>query len=84
MLRIANGWTHWAKIFCEHSWVAGRGVFRNSSREASIFFSFQRGGAGAQHPLGHENPLKSIDFTGPGGLSPNSPPPEYASELSVP
>ena len=29
---------------------------------------------GAQHPLGHENPLKSIDFTGPGGLSPNSPP----------
>ena len=24
--------------------------------------------------LGHENPLKSIDFTGPGGgLSPNSP-----------
>jgi len=22
---------------------------------------------GAQHPLGHENPLKSIDFTGSGG-----------------
>ena len=22
---------------------------------------------GAQQPLGHENPLKSIDFTGPGG-----------------
>ena len=29
-----------------------------------IFLSFQ--GGGAQHPLGHENPLKSIDFTGPG------------------
>ena len=23
-------------------------------------------GEGAQHPLGPENPLKSIDFTGPG------------------
>ena len=34
---------------------------------AYIFFSFQWG---AQHPLGPENPLKSIDFTGP---------PEYAS-----
>ena len=34
------------------------------------FFSFH---GGAQHPLGPENPLKSIDFTGPvqgGGLSP--------------
>ena len=41
------------------------------------FFSFQ---GEAQLPLGHENPLKSIYFTGPGGgLSPNSPPPEYAS-----
>ena len=29
------------------------------------FFYLSRGG-GAQHPLGHENPLKSIDFTGPG------------------
>ena len=29
---------------------------------------------GAQHPLGPENPLKSIDFTSPGGLSPHSPP----------
>ena len=25
------------------------------------------GGIQAQHPLGHENPLKSIEFTGPGG-----------------
>ena len=24
----------------------------------------------ALHPLGPENPLKSIDFTGPGGLKP--------------
>jgi len=31
-----------------------------------IFLSFQ-GGGGAQHPLGPENPQKSIDFTGPGG-----------------
>ena len=29
-----------------------------------ILFSLQ---GGAQHPLGHENPLKSIGFTGPGG-----------------
>ena len=57
-----------------------RGVFRNLSR---LNFFLSRGGlsTGAQYPLGHENPLKSIDFTGPGkGLSPNSPPPEYASE----
>ena len=38
----------------------------------SEFFSgglkvfFFPGGGGAQHPLGPENPLKSIDFTGPG------------------
>ena len=31
---------------------------------AYIFFSFQ---GGAQHLLGPENPLKSIDFTDPGG-----------------
>ena len=24
-------------------------------------------GGGAQHPLGHENPLKPIDLTGPWG-----------------
>ena len=35
-------------------------------------------GGGAQNPLGPENPLKSIDFTGPGGgLAPIAPP-EYA------
>ena len=52
--------------------VQTRGVFRNLFRAGLKFFSFQ----GAQHPLGHENPLKSIDFTGPeGGLSPHSPPP---------
>ena len=44
---------------------AGRGVFRNLFRGGlKFFFSFQ---GGAQHPLGPENPLKSIDFTGPGG-----------------
>ena len=37
---------------------------------------------GAQHPFGHENPLKSIDFTGPGwGLAPIAPP-EYASGVN--
>ena len=30
-------------------------------------FSFQ---GGTQHPLGPENPLKSIDFTGSGGAYP--------------
>ena len=30
-------------------------------------------GGGAQHPFGPENPLKSIDFTGPGGLNPIAP-----------
>ena len=35
------------------------------------FFLFP---GGAQHPLGPENPLKSIDFTGPGGLAPLAPP----------
>ena len=45
------------------------------------FLLFQ--GWGAQHPLGPENSLKSIDFSGPGGgLSPSSPP-EYASGYSV-
>ena len=31
----------------------------------TYIFSFQ--GGGSLHPLGHEKPLKSIDFTGPGG-----------------
>ena len=37
---------------------------------------------GAQHPLGPEDSLKSIDFTGTGGggLSPQSPHPDYAFE----
>ena len=35
---------------------------------------------GAQHPLGPENPLKSIDFTSQeGGLAPIAPP-QYASD----
>ena len=37
-----------------------------------IFFIFP---GGAQHPLGPENPLKSIEFTGPGrGLAHIAPP----------
>ena len=32
--------------------------------QGGLNLSFQ--GRGAQHPLGPENPLKSIDFTGPG------------------
>ena len=32
-----------------------------------LFFT---GGGGAQHPLGTENPLCSIDFTGPRGAMP--------------
>jgi len=49
-----------------------RGVFRNLSRGGGLNFCISRGD---QHPLGHENPLKSIDFTGPvGGLAPIAPP----------
>jgi len=40
-----------------------RGVFRNLSRRGLHFFLSREG---AQHSLGPENPLKSIDFTGPG------------------
>ena len=31
-----------------------------------LFLSRREEGGGAHHPLGTENPLKSIDFTGPG------------------
>ena len=48
-----------------------RGIFRNLSRGGLHFFP-----GGAQHPLGPENPLKSIDFTGPwGSLAPIAYPP---------
>ena len=41
-----------------------------------LFFT----GGGAQHPLGTENPLCSIDFTGPrGAMSP----PEYAGKDKI-
>ena len=54
--------------------MATRSVFRNLSRGGLNFLSLL-----SQHSLGPENPLKSIDFTGPGGgLSLKSPPPEYA------
>jgi len=44
-----------------------RGVLRNLSRGGGLHFSFP---GGAQHRSGPENHLKSIDFSGPGGLSP--------------
>ena len=49
-----------------------RGVFRNLSKGGGLnFFLFP---GGAQHPLGPKKPLKSIDFTGPGGgLAPYPP-----------
>jgi len=51
------------------------------SRGGLKFFLFS---GGAQHPLGPENPLKSIDFTGSGGgLAPITPP-EYASDSNLP
>jgi len=43
--------------------TSSRGVFRNLSRGLHYFFFPGE----AQHMLGPENPLKSIDFTGPGG-----------------
>jgi len=35
---------------------------------------------GAKHPLGPENPLKSLYFTGPEGCLASIAPPEYASD----
>ena len=48
-------------------WTVISGVFTNLSRG---------GGGGAQLLLVPENPLKSIDFTGPGGLAPIATPPD--------
>ena len=42
--------------------------------QGGLNFFFNQGGL--QHPLGPENSLKSIDFTGPGG---SLAPPDYAS-----
>jgi len=48
------------------------GAYLGIRPRGAYIFSFQ---GGAQHPLGHENLLKSIDFTGPGGgLAPIAPP----------
>ena len=45
------------------------------------FFLLPWGGGSA--PFVPESPLKSIDFTGPGGgLSPHSPHPEYATSVN--
>ena len=42
-----------------------RGVYSGICLGGLTFFYLSMGRA--QHPLGPENPLKSIDFTGPGG-----------------
>ena len=44
-------------------------------RQGGLDFFLSRGGSTvSQHPLGPENPLKSIDFTDPGrGLAPITP-----------
>ena len=48
------------------------GAYSGICPEGLKFFYLSRG---AMHPLGPENPLKSIDFTGPGGLTPIAPTP---------
>lgn len=54
-------------------------AFRVVFKKFSKFFFFQWG-LGTQHPLGPENPLKTIDFICHGVLSPNSHPlPKHAS-----
>ena len=50
-----------------------RGVLMNLSKGGLKFFSLSSGGLCT--PWGPENPMKSIDFTGPGGgLAPIAPP----------
>ena len=58
--------------------VYSQGRIQEFVQEGGLIFFLSRG---AQHTLGPENPLKSIEFTGPGGgLSRHSPPLiEYAS-----
>ena len=57
------------------------GRFQEFVKGGHTFFS---PGGGAQHPLGPDNPLKTIYFTGPGGrLSPNIPAPESASAFNL-
>ena len=54
-----------------------RGVFRNLSRGGVLTFFLSSGGLSTR--WGMKTPMKSIDFTGPGGgLAPIAPP-EYAS-----
>ena len=43
----------------------GSGAYSGIFHGEGLTFFFSRGGA--QHPLGPEKPLKSIDFTGYGG-----------------
>ena len=53
-----------------------QGCIQEFVQGGGLIFFLSRGPA--QHPLGHENFLKSIDFTG-GGSAPIAPPTEYAS-----
>ena len=56
---------HLENFEANRSMGTSRGVFRNLSRGGGLNFFLSPGGA--QHPLGPENPMKSIEFTGPGG-----------------
>ena len=65
------------RLFINNAFVTDKHLsqnkFTSKQRDQGRIQEFVQGGA--QHPLGHENPLKSIDFIGPGGgLSPKSPP----------
>ena len=50
-------------MIIKYGWIQGR-IQEFVQGGGLNFFLFQ---GGAQHPLGPENPLKSIDFTGPAG-----------------
>ena len=56
------------------------GAYRRIQEFVQVGLTFFFFPGGAQHPLGPENPLKSIDFTSQeGGLAPIAPP-KYASD----
>ena len=56
-----------------------REVLMNLSKGGLKFFSLSSGGLCT--PWGPENPMKSIDFTGPGGSLAPIAPPEYDSDV---
>ena len=74
ILKTVNQLCEWVldNGFQATCWYTSQGlsdVVRSLSRGDLNFFLFRK------HPLGPENPLKSIDFTGQGGLSPIASPP---------